>query len=349
MARRLQELIPASRDSRSFEYILEYGTVEPLGVKPGILLIGGAEEGSSGEDAATEWFLKRCNKGNYLVLRCGGVGSQAGWIADEYRDLIQSAAELSIDSRAAANNPEVVQYIKEADALFIAGGDQNKYEDFWQGTATEAAINYLINQKKITVAGTSAGMAILGDYYYAPAAQGVLSSEILDNPFHPNSHDIYYSNFIQLPFLKGVITDTHLDRQNDTHPETRYGRLFGFLARIFQDNSYKHPVYAIGLEEGAFVAIDENGIAQVFGNGRKAGQDAYFLQVNGARPEQMEPGLPLIWDNDGRAVKVYRIEGRKRGSGSFDLKDWSTASGGEWEYWYTTEGWSGFKQSTIPY
>jgi len=347
MARKLQESIPSSRDSRSFKYILEYGKVEPLEVKPGILLIGGAEGGSDGEDAATEWFLKRCNRGNYLILRCGGVGSQAAWIADNYRDFIQSAAELSIDSRAAANNPEVIQYIKEADALFIAGGDQNKYEDYWEGTATEDAINYLINQKKIPVAGTSAGMAILGDYYYAPAAQGVLSSEILDDPFHPNSHDIYRSNFIQAPFLKGVITDTHLDRQNDTHPETRYGRFFGLLARIFQDSSYQRSVYGIGLEEGAFVAIDENGIAQVFGNGRKAGQDAYFLQVNSAPPEQMEPGKPLIWDHDGRAVKVYRMEGTPEGHGAFDLKDWSTASGGEWEYWYTTDGWSGFQQSRL--
>ncbi len=344
MARKLQESISASRDSRAFEYVLEYGSVKHSATKPGILLIGGAEGGVLGEDAATEWFLKRSNQGNYLVLRCGEPGSQAAWIADYYRDLINSAAELSINSRAAANNSEVVQYIKEADALFIAGGDQNKYEDYWEGTATEDAINYLINQKKVPVAGTSAGMAILGDYYYAPARQGVISSEILDDPFHPNSHDIYRSDFIQAPFLKGVITDTHLDRKNDTHPETRYGRLFGLLARIFQDSDYQHPVYAIGLEEGAFVAIDENGIAQVFGNGRKAGQDAYFLQVNGAAPEQIEPGYPLIWDNDGRAVKVYRIAGKSKGSGSFDLKDWSTASGGSWEYWYTTDGWSGFKQ-----
>jgi cyanophycinase-like exopeptidase len=344
MARKLQELIPKDRDSQSFEYILEYGTSKPFENKPSILLIGGAEGGSAGENAATEWFLKRCNKGNYLVLRSGGVGSQAAWVADYYRDFIQSAAELSIDSRAAANNPEVVQYIKQADALFIAGGDQNKYEDYWQGTATETAINYLINQKKIPVAGTSAGMAILGDYYYAPATQGVISSEILDDPFHPHSHDIYRSDFIQIPFLKSVITDTHLDRQNDVHPDTRYGRIFGLLARIFQDCSYQHPAYAIGLEEGAFIAIDENGIAQVFGNGKEAGQDAYFLQATGAPPERMEPGSPLVWDNNGQAVKVYRIAGKTTGSGSFDLKNWSTASGGEWEYWYTTDGWPGFKR-----
>ena len=329
-------------DSRYFEYFLEYGKVNSSSQKFAILLIGGAEGGTVAEDAATRWFLEQADQGDYLVLRSRGVGRQAQWIADNYSHLINSAAELSIDSREAANNSEVVQYIRDADVLFLAGGDRNRYEDYWEGTATEDAINYLINHKKIPVAGTSAGMAILGNYYYSPSRQGVLSSEILNDPFHPNTKDIYRSDFLQVPFLENVITETDLDRRNDNHPETRYGRIFGFMARIMVAEN--RPVYGIGLEEGAFVAIDENGIARVFGNGKDWGQDAYFLQTNGVAPEQIEPGSPLIWDNNGRAVKVYRIKGTPEGSGSFDLNNWLTASGGTWEYWFTTDGYSGFRQ-----
>ncbi len=332
-------------DSNNFEYFLEYGNVNNSSRKPAILLIGGAEGGTVGEDAATTWFLEQANRGNYLVLRCGGIGRQAQWITDNYIDLINSAAELSIDSREAANNPQVAQYIRNADALYFAGGDQNKYEDYWEGTATEDAINYLINHKKVPVGGTSAGMAILGDYYYAPYRQGLLSSEILNDPFHENTQDIFRSNFLKVPCLKNVITDTHLDRINDNNPETRYGRIFGFMARIMIAEN--HQVYGIGLEEGAFTAIDENGIARVFGNGSDRGQDAYFLQTNGAFPEQIKPGLPLIWDNNGRALKVYKIQGTPEGSGSFNLNNWLTASGGTWEYWYTTDGYSGFRQERI--
>ena len=329
-------------DSRYFEYFLEYGKVNSSSQKFAILLIGGAEGETVAEDAATRWFLEQADRGDYLVLRSRGVGRQAQWIADNYSHLINSAAELSIDSREAANNSEVVQYIRDADVLFLAGGDRNRYEDYWEGTATEDAINYLINHKKIPVAGTSAGMAILGNYYYSPSRQGVLSSEILNDPFHPNTKDIYRSDFLQVPFLENVITETDLDRRNDNHPETRYGRIFGFMARIMIAEN--RPVYGIGLEEGAFVAIDENGIARVFGNGKDWGQDAYFLQTNGVAPEQIEPGSPLIWDNNGRAVKVYRIKGTPEGSGSFDLNNWLTASGGTWEYWFTTDGYSGFRQ-----
>ncbi|MGM3307908.1 cyanophycinase [Anabaena sp. WFMT] len=333
---------------REFDYIRECGKVNSTSAKPvfSILLIGGAEGGKSGEEAATEWFLNKADRGNYLVLRSGGIGRQADWICDHYRDLITSSAELSIDSREAANDPKVIEYIREADALFIAGGDQNAYEDYWEGSAVEDAINFLINEKKVPVAGTSAGMAILGDYYYAPSHRGVQSSEILNDPFHHNTKDIYRSDFIKVPFLKNVITDTHLDRINKNHSETRYGRLFGLLARVVHDSN-QLSVFAIGLEEGAFVAIDEKGIAKVFGNGSGKGEDAYFLKTNGIVPEQIKHNLPLVWNNNGKAVKAYKIAGTPAGSGQFDLNNWSTASGGTWEYWFTNGGNSGFKRNPI--
>lgn len=36
--------------------------------------------------------------------------------------------------------------MREADALFIARGDQNEHQEFWEGTATEHAINYLMRR-----------------------------------------------------------------------------------------------------------------------------------------------------------------------------------------------------------
>jgi len=344
---RLERIVVSSR--YDFEYYLSCGSRRSVRVEPqpGVLLIGGAEGGASGEDAATRWFLERSRGGKYLVLRTGGIGAQADFVSRNYRDFVHSAAELSIDSYAAADNREVEDYIREADALFIAGGNQDRYQEYWEGTRTEDAINYLIEEKQVPVAGTSAGMAILGSYYYAPDNCGVLSSEILNDPFHFNTQTIHRSDFIRIPILSKVITDTHLDRINERSPETRYGRLLGLLARIvlMDDNSLEN--YAIGLEEGAFVAVDEKGIARVFGNGSDRGQDAYFLKPNNALPEQAEAGWPLVWNNDGEAVRVYRIQGTPEGAGEFDLHDWSTASGGLWELWYTRGGKSGLRKTRL--
>ena len=325
-----------------YNYRLKCGNVNSTSPQPtpAIMLIGGAESKQEGENAATRWFLKHADGGDYLVLRYGEVGKQAKWICDNYDSLVSSAAELAINRREAADDPDVEQYIRDAEALFIAGGDQNAYQDTWEGTYVEDAINYLINEKGVAVAGTSAGMAILGEYYYAPRNSGVLSSEILENPFHRNTEDIDRADFINIPILNNTITDTHLDRlDRPRYPETRYGRLFGFLARVVDDNGI--PSYGIGLEEGAFAAINEEGIATVFGNGEDRGADAYFLQAI-EKPEKIERYEPLIWDNNGRAVKVYRIRGTAEGSGSFDLNNWKIADGGSWESWYTTDGEPGF-------
>ena len=325
-----------------YSYKLECGYVDSTSPQPtpAIMLIGGAESKKEGEDAATRWFLRHADGGDYLVLRYGEVRTQAEWTCDNYDSLISSAAELTINTEQAANDQDVVQYIRDAEALFIAGGKQNKYQDTWKDTSVEKAINYLINDKKVPVAGTSAGMAILGEYYYAPHNLGVLSSEILENPFHRNTEDIGHSDFVKIPILDDTITDTHLDRSNSSSNfENRYGRLFGFLARVVDDNGI--PSYGIGLEEGAFVAINQEGIAKVFGNGKDCGADAYFLQAI-EKPERIKPGKPLIWDNNSKAVKVYRIRGTAEGSGSFDLNNWEIADGGSWEYWYTDDGEPGF-------
>ena len=84
-----------------FTYYPSFGKSTPTSIEhqSGILLIGGAEEGESGEYEATEWLLDLARGGNYLVLRFNGIGGQADWIYKNFSDRLNSAAELSIDSR----------------------------------------------------------------------------------------------------------------------------------------------------------------------------------------------------------------------------------------------------------
>ncbi|NMM47810.1 GEVED domain-containing protein [Marinigracilibium pacificum] len=329
-----------------YEYSLEGGTVNSHGnISPtkATMLIGGAEAGASAEIAATSWFLNNADGGDYLVIRTGGTGGQAAWVWDNFSSMISSAAEISIDNRNAANNATVAQYIYDAEAIFIAGGDQTSYVDNWKDTEVETALNYVINVKGIPVSGTSAGMAILGSAYYAPATSGVLSSEILNDPYNNNmNNSLFYDDFLDIPYLNNVITDTHLNRTHGTNNENRYGRIFGFLARTVNDQNSTGR-YAIGCEEGTFVCINSSGIARVFGNGNSNQTRAYFLQVNCQAPETIQSGSPLVWNNNNQAVKVYQIPGTSNGNGnSFDLNNWSSASGGGWMDWYTSEGYSGF-------
>ena len=330
-------LLLAGQQALAASYSLACGTANhSVSTTPATLLIGGAEAGAAGEMQATQWLLNNARGGDYLVLRVGGTGSQAGWVCDNFASSIGSAAEQSIDSRTDANNATIVQRVRNAEILFIAGGDQNQYEDYWKDTALEQALNDHISVARKPIAGTSAGLAILGQSYYAPAGTGVLSKEILDNPFHNNTRDINHGDFLLHPQLANLITDTHLDRLTGSgrRAETRHGRVLGFLARtVAAKNSLN--VRAIGVEEGTLIAVDGNGNAKVYGEGR-----GYFLKPN-SYPERIQSGSSLIWNSGGTAVSVYWIQGSQNGAGSFNLGSWS-GTGGTSKYWFTTGGYTGF-------
>ncbi|WP_139263255.1 GEVED domain-containing protein [Flammeovirga pacifica] len=333
---------------QGYNFSLEGGTWNGHGNtnnQQATMLVGGAEVGGDGEVNATQWFLNQSGGGDYLVLRTDAVGNQASWVWSNFNNSISSAAELSITTVNGANNATVAQYIRDAEALFIAGGDQREYMDLWKGTAVAEAINYLINVKKVPIGGTSAGMAIMGGAYYAPSSSGVLTSEILNNPFHSYTvNSFFYNDFLQNPFLNKVITDTHLDRTHGTGNENRYGRAFGMLARTISDQNDQQR-YAIACDEATFVCIDATGNAKVFGDGGQSQYPtkAYFMVGNCATPETISSGQPLVWNKNGEAVKAYVIQGSVNGNGnSFNLNDWKTASGGGWLNMYTNNGYTGF-------
>jgi len=317
----------------SAEYSLACGTADNnVSTSSATLLIGGADANATGEVEATQWLLNHAQGGDYLVIRTGGTGSQAGWVCDTFSS-VGSGAELSIDSQSEANDTTVEQYIRDAEVIFIAGGDQNEYEDFWKGTLVNDALNDHVSNGK-PIAGTSAGLAILGQSYYAPANLSALTSEVLSNPYDNNVDDINHGDFILHPQLANLITDSHLDRLHGSNDETRYGRVFGFLARSVADTG-NSSAKALGIEEGTFVALSGNGSATVYGEG-----DAFFLRAN-SYPEQITSGSQLIWNNNGNAVDVYRISGSRNGNGSFNFSNWS-GSGGSSSTWFTTGGENGF-------
>lgn len=328
-----------AREGAGFEYQLACGTPSesPATTASAVMLIGGSEADTAGEPAATGWFLDQGGRGDYLVLRVGGTGGQADWLCSAFAGEFNSAAELSVDSRAAAGHPDVLASVDEADMLFIAGGDQRDYVELWRDTPLAAAINAHVQDAPI--AGTSAGMAVLGQSYYAPESLGILGSELLDDPFDPLSDEIGHGDFIRHPLLAGTITDTHLDRQHGAGDEFRYARLFGFLARLVAFDSGPGRALGIGAEEGVFIAVEASGTAQVFGASDSA---AWFLMRNLRGPERIEAGLPLVWDRQQSAVKAYRLPASPEGSGDFDLDAPVAASGGQWHDWFTDDGWSGF-------
>jgi cyanophycinase len=78
--------------------------------------------GSTDVDAGFQWMIDKSGGGDFVVIRATGTDAYDPWIYSELGG-VDSAATIIIKNRAAASDPFVVDKIRNAEALFIAGGD----------------------------------------------------------------------------------------------------------------------------------------------------------------------------------------------------------------------------------
>lgn len=303
-------------DDSGYAY-LALGT--PSGVvsktTPGFALMGGGED----LDAAFQWMCGRAGSGDFLVLRASGTDAYNPYIKD-LCPALSSVATLIITARTGAMDPFVAKKIRTASAVFLSGGSQDNYINFWQGTPVQDEINAAI-KRGVPVGGTSAGLAVLAQYSFAALKDTVKSSEALPDPY--DERVTITRNFLNVPHLEGKITDSHFVTRD------RLGRLAAFLARISK-NGWTRAPFGIGIDEKTAVLMDADGAASVTGSGA-----AYFLRTPGP-PEECSPKKPLTYKN----ISVYRLQA---GPGRFHVKSWTGTGGVE----YTLSAENGVLKSTL--
>jgi cyanophycinase len=261
--------------------------------KSAFALVGGGKD----QDAVMRWFLEQSGGGDVVIVRASG--------ADGYNAYLQNLAKpdsvetLMLNTPEAARDASAVAKIRKAEALFIAGGDQWNYVRLWRGGPVGEAIQHLIDRGG-PVGGTSAGLAVLGEYSFTAEHDSVTSAQALANPFHERV--TVGTNFLRIEPLKNTITDSHFLARD------RMGRTLVFLARMIADHKL-HEARAIAVDERTAALVDGQGKARVEGEG-----SVYFVRA--MRPAEVcKPGEPLTF----RDISVYRMP---RG-GTFDLRTWS--------------------------
>lgn len=269
----------------------------------GIAMMGGGRD----LDDAFRWLCEKAKGGDFLILRALGDDAYNAYVNGLCKT--NSVATLVIPDRAAAQDPAVVEIIHHAEAVFIAGGNQARYVNFWRGTAVQDALNEHIAQGK-PIGGTSAGLAVLGEFVYGalgdkPDDADVASTDVLPNPYFERVTLV--RDFLKIPILHGVITDSHFAKRD------RMGRSLGFLARIMQDGWAKHP-REIAIDEKSAVLVENDGKAVVIGSGK----GAYFLSPT-KRPDLCAPDVPLTF----RKISVHKMPA----GAHFDLDSWTGRGG----------------------
>jgi cyanophycinase len=272
--------------------------------EPGVAMMGGGTD----LDEAFRWLCGKGNGGDFLIVRAHGKNDYNKYVNKLCQ--MNSVATLIIPNRKAAKEPRVAQIISKATVIFIAGGDQARYVNFWKGTPVQDALNaHVIADKPI--GGTSAGLAVLGQFVFDALEDkanddDLTSSEVLANPYAQRV--TLLRDFLKVPGLDNTLTDSHFAKRD------RMGRSLGFLARIVADGWSKDP-REIAIDERSALLMEVDGRAKVVGTGL----GAYFLQVS-EPPEVCKPGQPLTLHN----VAVYHAPT----GATFNIRGWN-GEGGE--------------------
>ncbi len=287
---------------------------------PGYALMGGGSD----LDEAFRWLCDKAPGGDFLALRAAGDDDYNSYIKDLCH--ANSVATLIIPDRNSAADPRVAELIHQAEAIFIAGGDQARYINWWQHTPVQDALNAHIAVGK-PIGGTSAGLAVLGEFIYsaqgdAPDDPDLKSIQALANPYF--SRVTVRRDFLNIPLLHNTLTDSHFAKRD------RMGRTLTFLARIVQDGWSSNP-REIAIDEKSAVLVEPDGSARVIGSGK----GAYFLSIE-KPPQTCAENTPLTF----RDITVYH---GTTGS-EFNVKEWKAKSGAN----YSLSVVAGQVQSTQP-
>lgn len=229
----------------------------PGKVGSGVLLMGGNDRNQD----ALRWFIDKAGGGHVVVLGATGTGEFGRFLHEEVGG-VASVETFVLSSREQSTAPALLAALRKADGIFIEGGHQSRYVQYWRSTPVADALDAHVRAGK-PLAGNSAGMAILGEFLYGAMDGGSqVSMRALANPL--GRENTIETDFLDIALLKGVITDTHF-RERD-----RLGRLVAYVAKA-EASSGGRPVLGLGVDEDAALAIEGDGTARVYATADGAG------------------------------------------------------------------------------
>lgn len=249
-------ILPALAADVGHHVLGDLAAKTPGRVQPGLLLMGGGDRNFD----ALRWFMQHAGNGHVVVLRA----SQGGEIGEEFFNEvggIKSVETFVFKDREAASDPKILAALKRADGIFLGGGDQSRYVRWWRGTPVAAALDAHVKAGK-PLGGTSAGLAMLGEYLYGAMDGGSQTSpRALADPL--GDGNTIETDFLRIALLKGIVTDTHFSER------ARLGRLVAFLAKA--EHMAGRPLLGLGVDEDAAVAVEGDGSARIYATAPGAG------------------------------------------------------------------------------
>ena len=218
----------------------------PQLTKTAVLVIGGAEDKVHGREILHTFFA-RAGASDARIAIFPSASREPTIIGDRYRSIFEEMGAkvikvLDIREREQAEDPLFQEFIQECTGVFLTGGDQLRLCGLLADTPLIEKMRMRVHSGEITLAGTSAGAAVMGHHMIAGGGSGEC----------PNRSLVDMAT--GLGIIPEVIVDQHFHNRN------RMSRLMSAIAA--------HPDrLGIGIDEDTCAMFEKDGILQVMGKG----------------------------------------------------------------------------------
>lgn len=211
-----------------------------------ILVIGGAEDKVHGREILHNFF-RRAGSDKALIAIIPSASREPVISGDRYQRIFDDMGAkeirvLDIRDRQQGADPNFHEYIDNCTGVFITGGDQLRLCGLLADTPLMEKIRQRTHLGEITIAGTSAGAAVMG--YHMISGGGSAES--------PNRSLVDIATGLGL--IPEVIVDQHFHNRNR-------------MARLISAVSAYPERLAIGIDEDTCALFERDGWLQVIGKG----------------------------------------------------------------------------------
>ncbi|NEO29184.1 MAG: cyanophycinase [Symploca sp. SIO3C6] len=211
-----------------------------------ILVIGGAEDKVHGREILHNFF-GRAGSGDARIAIIPSASREPVISGERYQRIFDDMGAketrvLDIRDRHQGSDPDFQEYVEHCTGVFMTGGDQLRLCGLLADTPLMEKVRQRTHLGEITLAGTSAGAAVMG--YHMITGGGSAES--------PNRSLVDIATGLGL--IPEVIVDQHFHNRNR-------------MARLISAVSGYPERLAIGIDEDTCAMFERDGWLQVIGKG----------------------------------------------------------------------------------
>lgn len=218
----------------------------PQTTKTAVMVIGGAEDKIHGR-LILQTFFQRSGGADARIAIIPSASREPTVIGSRYHDIFEEMGAkaievLDIREREHGEDPIWQAFVEDCTGVFMTGGDQLRLCGLLADTPIMERVRMRAQLGEITLAGTSAGAAVMGQHMIAGGGSGE----------SPNRSLVDMTT--GLGIIPEVVVDQHFHNRNR-------------MARLLSAIASRTDKLGIGIDEDTCAMFEGNGSFQVIGKG----------------------------------------------------------------------------------